>query len=73
MNLQEYLSDGRFWMRLWVGVFALSFVWGVLTVFFWLDSVRNLNLISVVALVLAGAAGVQATLGMRKADPKDPL
>lgn len=69
----RWIGSGQFWMRLWLAAFAVVGAWAVLTVFLWLDSVRNLNLMSVAALVLACAAGVQATLGMRKIDPKDPL
>ena len=67
------LGSGRFWMWFWTVVLAGMLVWGVLTFVWWLDSVRNLNAISVVTAWLAVAAGFQATLGMRKADPKDPL
>jgi hypothetical protein len=66
-----FFHNGKFWMGFWGSISAVVVVWGVLTVMFWLDSVRNLNLMSVAALVLAGAAGFQATLGMRKADPDD--
>lgn len=60
-------------MWFWTGVLALNVVWAVVTVIWLLDSVRNLNLLSVEALLLACGAGLQSTLGMRKADPKDPL
>lgn len=66
-------GSGLFWMWFWAAVLAVMGVWAGLTVAFWLDSVRNLNLLSVAAVLLAPAAGFQATLGMRKADPKDPL
>jgi hypothetical protein len=46
-------------------------VWTVVTVLWFLDSVKNLNLLSLAALDLAVAAGFQATLAMRKADDKD--
>lgn len=67
------LGSGRFWMWFWVTILALVLVWGVVTVIWFLDSVKNLNMLSIVALWLAAMAGVQATLGMRKADPQDPL
>lgn len=67
----DRLRDGRFWMKFWVTVVALVLIWGVLTFLFWMDSVRNLNAMSIVALWLAACAGVQATLSMRKADPED--
>jgi hypothetical protein len=59
-----------FW---WSGVLVVMAVWAGLTVVFWMDSVRNLNALSVVAVLLAPAAGFQSTLGMRKADPEDPM
>ena len=60
-------------MRFWAVVLAVNVVWAIVTVIWLLDSVRNLNLLSLEALLLACGAGCQATLGMRKADPKDPL
>lgn len=66
-------GSGRFWMFWWTGVFVVMAVWAGLTVVFWMDSVRNLNALSVVAVLLAPAAGFQSTLGMRKADPEDPM
>jgi hypothetical protein len=70
---RRLFGSGRFWMRFWAVVLAVMAVWSGLTVAFWMDSVRNLNLLSVAAVLLAPAAGFQATLGMRKADPDDPL
>ncbi len=70
---RKLFGSGRFWMWFWAAVLGAMAVWAVLTVAFWMDSVRNLNLLSVVAVLLAPAAGFQATLGMRKADPDDPL
>lgn len=58
-------------MWLWSVILVAMLVWGLLTFFFWFDSVRNVNALSVVANWLACAAGFQATLGMRKADPDD--
>lgn len=67
------LGSGKAWMRLWLVVFAGTIVWGGLTFAFWMDSVANLNALSIVAVWLAAAAGIQSTLGMRKADPNDSL
>lgn len=67
------LSSGRFWMWFWTAVLVIMLVWGICTVMFWFDSVRNLNYMSVMALLLACGAGFQSTLGMRKADPEDPM
>lgn len=58
-------------MYVWSIAFVLVLAWCVMTILFWLDSVKNLNLLSLVALILACAAGFQSTLGMRKADKKD--
>lgn len=69
----SWFSSGRFWMTLWAVVLTLTLGWTVVTAIFLMDSVRNLNALSLAALILAAAAGFQATLGMRKADPKDPL
>jgi hypothetical protein len=67
------IGSGRFWLVVWISVFALSFIWGVFTVAFWLDSTKNLNLMTIWGLFVAAAAGAQSTLSMRKADPEDPL
>lgn len=69
----HWFGSGRFWMWFWGVVALLMMVWGTLTFIFLLDSVRNLNAISVVTAWLSFMAGFQATLGMRKADPQDPL
>jgi hypothetical protein len=58
-------------MAVWLVFFTVMVAWGVLTALFWLDSVRNVNALSVVANIGTGAAGVQATLAMRKADVRD--
>lgn len=73
MRPRQLVGSGKAWMRLWLAFFAVMLVWGTLTFAFWLDSVRNLNAISVVTAWAAAAAGIQATLSMRKSDPKDPL
>jgi len=67
------LGDGRFWTWFWSIVAVTTLVWGTTTFLFWMDSVRNLNAISVVTMWVSFMAGFQATLGMRKADPEDPL
>lgn len=70
---RRLFASGRFWMWFWAIVLAGMTAWAFLTVAFWLDSVRNLNALSVAAVLLAPAAGFQATLGMRKADSEDPF
>jgi hypothetical protein len=60
-------------MWFWTITLAVVVTWGIITFFFFLDSTENLNVLSVIALWLACGAGFQATLGMRKADPEDPL
>jgi hypothetical protein len=60
-------------MWFWTITLVLVVAWGIVTFIWLLDSTRNLNVLSVIALWLACGAGFQATLGMRKADPDDPL
>jgi endonuclease/exonuclease/phosphatase (EEP) superfamily protein YafD len=67
----DVFRSGRFWMWLWTLALCAMLGWGVATFVWWMDSVRNLNALSIAALWLACAAGFQATLGMRKADPDD--
>jgi hypothetical protein len=67
------LGDGRVWMRYWIMVGILGLGWGIATFIWLLDSVRNLNAISVITFWVSIMAGIQATLGMRKADTDDPL
>lgn len=68
------LGNGRAWAWFWAlmaGQFALHIplvLWTPLG-----DSLRYLNTISVLALVLSCMAAFQASLGMRKSDPDDPL
>lgn len=69
----RFVRSGRFWLTVWLTGGAITLVWAVLTELFWLDSTRNLNQLSLFALVLAVGAGIQATLTMRKADPNDPF
>jgi hypothetical protein len=73
MSRPSVVGSGQFWMVFWSFVTAIMLAWGLATFAFWLDSIRNLNAISVVTAWLSAAAGFQATLSMRKADPEDPL
>lgn len=66
------LKSGRFWLAVWLTFLGVMIVWTGLTVAFWLNSTRNLNVLSVVANIGMAAAGAQAALTMRKADPDDP-
>jgi hypothetical protein len=65
------IKSGRFWMIVWLTIGGAFTAWAVATVLFLLDSVRNLSLMSVAALLVAVAAGIQTTLTMRKADQDD--
>lgn len=68
------MSDGRFWMKFWVGVLVFVTIQTVVIgVMGQLGSVVAVSIMSVEALYFCVGAGFQATLGMRKADPKDPL
>ena len=60
-------------MWFWTGWVAFVFVQSIVIAIWFLDSVRAVNMMSIEALMLACGAGFQATLGMRKADPEDPL
>jgi hypothetical protein len=72
VKLQERLASGKFWMSFWLAVFAASLVWGVVTVLTpLLNSTANLNVLSIVALLVASGAGFQSTLTMRKSDEDD--
>lgn len=73
MGWRTRFASGKFWMAFWACVLAAMFIWGGLTFALWMDSVRNLNALSIVAVWLAAAGGFQATLAMRKSDPRDPL
>jgi hypothetical protein len=68
---ERFWHKGAFWMGFWIVILIIMLVWGTLTFILWMDSVPNLNALSVVAVWLACGAGVQATLGMRKADQND--
>jgi hypothetical protein len=72
MKTSERLASGKFWMGFWLVVLGLTCVWGIVTVLTpLLNSTANLNMLSIVALVIASAAGMQSTLAMRKADKED--
>lgn len=51
-------------------LFVMS-CWSVATVLWLMDSVRNLNALSIAANMMATLGGLQAGLAMRKADDKD--
>lgn len=70
---RRWFGSGVFWMWFWAVVAVIMVAWGIMTFLLFMDSVRNLNAISVVTAWLSFMAGFQATLGMRKADPEDPL
>jgi hypothetical protein len=66
---RKRLASGKFWMTLWLVVFASAPVWGFVTALTpLLTSTANLNMLSIVALLLAAGAGFRATLTMRKED-----
>lgn len=67
------IGSGRFWMFFWIATFISIAIWGGLTFAFWMNSIPNLNALSIVALMLACGSSIQASLAMRKTDPKDPL
>lgn len=71
--MNQVLGSGAFWMKFWLVVLAINVVWTFVSVVWLLDSVRNLTLLSLEALLVACGAGFQATLGMRMADSRDPL
>lgn len=71
MDQEPFWKKGAFWMVFWLIVLGVLVGWGALTFLFWMDSVPNLNALSIVALWLACGAGIQSTLAMRKADSKD--
>ncbi len=72
-RLREQLGNGRFWSRFWLawmGIWVANIPFAVTV---WKTSLEYLIFISVMALVLACLAAFQASLGMRKTDPDDPL
>lgn len=71
--IRDRLGDGRFWTWFWLAwiVVWLANLPFALTI--WKRSLEYLIFISVMALVLASAAALQSSLGMRKTDPTDPL
>lgn len=73
-ELKSWVGSGRAWEWFWL-VLAGQFLLHVPLVL-WTplgQSLRYLNTISVLALVLACLAAFQGSLSMRKADPEDPL
>lgn len=71
--LRKAVGNGRVWLKVWLTAAAALVIWGLLTFAFWMDSVENLNAMTVVGLWIAVGACIQASLSMRKADPDDPL
>ena len=71
MTLRQRASDGQFWVKFWLVNLAFVLCWGVATMVFKWFNTTNVVLLSIYALVLGCGAGLQASLGMRKADPED--
>lgn len=71
--MKEFLGNGRFWMIWWIIWTTVVVVWGILSMVFWQDSILNLTMLSIFALVLACGAGFQSSLAMREADPEDDI
>lgn len=68
------LGNGKAWAWFWLAVSGQFLLHIPLVLFTPIgQSLRYLNTISVLALVLAGMAAFQSSLGMRKSDPDDPL
>lgn len=72
-RLNRLLGSGKVWATLWLTLAGLhlALIWPAETV--WAHSFRFVNAVSVEALVLGCLAAFQSSLGMRKADPADPL
>lgn len=72
-RLRDLIGSGKAWATLWLTLAAIhaSLIFPAVTI--WSHSIRFLNSISVDALVLGCLAAFQSSLGMRKADPRDPL
>lgn len=72
--MRGLLGSGRFWAAFWA---AWTIAWICMIPITLLTglagSLPYLTFLSVMALVLGCAAAFQASLGMRKADPEDPL
>lgn len=72
--MTRLIGSGRFWALFWL---AWATVWAVQIPVAMLTglktSVAYLVFISLMALVLACLGAFQSSLGMRKADPDDPL
>lgn len=72
-RLRRALASGKTWAAFWLVIAGLTQLLIIPAETVWADSIKFLNAISVEALVLACLGGFQASLGMRKADPEDPL
>lgn len=73
IQLRRLLGSGKVWAAFWLTAAALHLllIWPAETI--WAHSFRFVNAVSVEALVLGCLAAFQASMGMRKADPDDPL
>lgn len=72
-RLRNLIGSGKAWATLWLTLAGLHLLlfWPAETI--WAHSFQFVNAVSVEALVLGCLAAFQSSLGMRKADPKDPL
>lgn len=71
--MKQLIGSGKFWTRFWL-VWILVWLGNLpFAMTIWKRSLEYLIFISVMALVLACCAALQSSLGMRKADPDDPL
>ncbi len=71
--LTRHLGDGKFWSPFWLAWLAIWIANIPFALTVWKTSLEYLIFISVMALVLTCLAAFQASLGMRKSDPTDPL
>lgn len=71
--IQRLLASGRVWAAFWLIAAAAHCLLFYPAETWWAHSFRFVNAVSVEALVLGCLAAFQASLGMRKADPDDPL
>lgn len=72
-RLRNLIGSGRAWARFWVVVAALHVPLIIPAETIWVHNLRFLNAVSVEAPILGCLAALQASLGMRKSDPEDPL
>ncbi len=72
-RVNAILGNGQFWSRFWAGWMLLWAANIPFALTIWKNSLEYLVFISVMALILSCAASFQSSLGMRKADPEDPL